>query len=87
MNSGLHYRMGRLQWRPMAAYWPDPPAIEGPEVLFAWKDGDKWCFGFGSGQWWTRGTPDEKKMPATYWVGEWNVHPECFAYIQPPRKR
>ena len=75
-----HYRMGRLQWRPMTYYWPDDLATDGPAALFAWREGDQWRFGFGRGQRPAGADP-------IYVVGDWRVHPECFAYVQPPRKR
>ena len=63
----------------MDAYFPYPDSTEGPEVLFAWRDHETWRFGFGGG--W-RDTVEQ-----TFTVGDARVHPECFAFVQPPRKR
>lgn len=80
------YEQSRLQWRTMDAYWPDK-ATEGPCVLFAWQGVAKWQFGFGHGTWPMRGLSKEAYDGPTYWVGEWDVKPECFAYVTPPKRR
>ena len=89
MMSSKLYNKAFLHWRPMEAYWPQsqPAQTEGPEVVFAWKEQERWRFGVGYGSWPLRGTDEENEWRPVYYVGEWEIRPACFAYISPPVKR